>query len=215
MKFTNRYVWFVFAIVAFISGITVFSARTGAQDEGWRIIRADYGYRTQRADVTSLLIDLITRGGENGKIYVNDPAMGGDPAQGHEKTLHVVARNRRNEEREFEFKQHSYLDVQMFDVREARHDDRDDRPPRTGDRDDDANRLKIIRAFYGVQGRTVNVADLLRDRARDGRIRFVVSNESLGVDPAPGMEKVLIVVYSYQGNETATAVREGNTLTIP
>jgi len=40
-------------------------------------------------------------------------------------------------------------------------------------------------------------------------------NRAMGGDPAPGVEKVLIVVYRYQGNESAAAVREGSTLTIP
>jgi len=37
----------------------------------------------------------------------------------------------------------------------------------------------------------------------------------MGTDPAVGYDKVLIVVYSYQGVETATAVREGTTLSLP
>jgi len=43
----------------------------------------------------------------------------------------------------------------------------------------------------------------------------VVTNGAIGVDPAPGADKVLIVIYRYQGYETAAAVREGFTLTIP
>ena len=46
-------------------------------------------------------------------------------------------------------------------------------------------------------------------------VNFFVANGELGGDPAVGYDKVLIVVYSYQGSETATAVREGNTLTLP
>jgi hypothetical protein len=215
MKLANRSGWFLIVLAVLIIGTTMFGPGVGAQDEGWRIIRAEYGYRTQRADVTNLLIDQITRGGENGQIYVNDGPMGGDPAQGHEKTLYVRARNRNGEERVFEFKQHSYLDVRMFDVRRG---DRDDRPGNYGDRDRgrrDSDRLRIVGAYYGVQGRTINVTELLRSRMREGIVISVVSNDSLGGDPAPGLEKVLIVVYLVQGNETATAVREGNTLTIP
>jgi hypothetical protein len=215
MKLANRSGWFLIVLAVLIIGTTMFGPGVGAQDEGWRIIRADYGYRTQRADVTNILIDRITRGGENGQIYVNDGPMGGDPAQGHEKTLYVRARNRNGEERVFEFKQHSYLDVRMFDVRRG---DRDDRPGNYGDRDRDrrdSDRLRIVGAYYGVQGRTINVTELLRSRMREGIVISVVSNDSLGGDPAPGLEKVLIVVYLVQGNETATAVREGNTLTIP
>jgi hypothetical protein len=42
-----------------------------------------------------------------------------------------------------------------------------------------------------------------------------VNNNTLGGDPAVGADKVLIVIYRYQGEEQATAVREGNTLSIP
>jgi hypothetical protein len=42
-----------------------------------------------------------------------------------------------------------------------------------------------------------------------------VSNNELGGDPVPGADKILIVVYRFRGQETATAVREGNTITIP
>jgi hypothetical protein len=215
MKFKNRTGMLLIVVAVLVIGATISGPGVVAQDEGWRIIHAEYGYRTQRADVTNLLIDLIARGGENGQIYVNDGPMGGDPAQGHEKTLYVRARNRNGEEREFEFKQHSNLDVHMFNVRRG---DRDDRPGNQGDRDrdrDDSGGLRIVGAYYGVQGRTVNVTELLRSRVREGMLSFVVTNGALGGDPAMGSDKILIVVYRYQGTETATAVREGNTVTIP
>ena len=214
MSFLNRHGKFVIVLAVLIIGAAMFSTGVGAQDEGWRIIRADYGYKMQRVDVTRLLIDLITRGGENGKIPVNDTTMGGDPAPEHDKILHVLARNRRSEEREFEFKQHTYLEVNIFDVRPPRRDDWDDRPANRDGRDQD-ERLVIIRGYYGVQGTTANVTDLLRSRVREGLLTMVVTNSSLGGDPAPGADKILIVVYRYQGRETATAVHEGNTLTIP
>jgi hypothetical protein len=144
--------------------------------------------------------------------------MGGDPAVGKDKQLRIFARNRRNEQREFNFNEGAFVDVRMFDVRmmNGRRDDWDDRPANYGDRDrDDRNSFVIIRAYYGVQGRTVNVTELLRSRVRDGVLSFMVTNGALGGDPAIGADKTLIVVYRYQGNETATAVREGYTLTIP
>jgi hypothetical protein len=140
--------------------------------------------------------------------------MGGDPAVGADKHLHIWARNRRNEERDFEYKEGGLIDVAMFNVRRDR-DDLNDRPA-YGDRDrDDYQGLRILRAYYGVQGRTVNVTELLRSQVRGGGLSFVVTNSALGGDPAVGYDKVLIVVYRYQGTETATAVREGNTLTLP
>ena len=213
MRFSNRYGQFLIVLAMLVIGATVFSVRLGAQDDGWQILRADYGFKNQRSDVTDILKDRIARGGLNGRVAVNNQTMGGDPAVGRDKSLRIFARNRRNEEREFNFNEGDFVDVRMFAVR---RDDWDDRPANYGGHDEgDSNDLRIIRAYYGVQGRTVNVTDLLRSRSRDGVLTFVVSNSALGGDPVPGADKVLIVIYKYRGQETATAVREGNTLTIP
>jgi hypothetical protein len=213
MKFTNRYALFAIAAVLFAAGVTILSTGAGAQEEGWQIVRADYGHKNQRSDVTDILKDLIGRGGVNGRVAVTNQTMGGDPAVGTDKSLRIFARNRKYEEREFNYKEGGFVEVRMFSVR---REDWDDRPANSGGRDqDDSSSLRIIRAYYGVQGRTVNVTELLRDRVRDGALAFVVTNSALGGDPAVGLDKVLIVVYRYQGTETAAAVREGNTLTLP
>jgi hypothetical protein len=213
MKFTNRYAIFVIVVAVIAIGITMSSTGVNAQDDGWQIQRADYGYRNQRTDVTDILKDLIERGGVNGKVTVNNQTMGGDPAVGKEKSLRIIARNRRNEEREFNFNEGGFVDVRLFNVR---RDDWDDRGRNDRGRDrDDGDGLRIIRAYYGVQGRTVIVTDLLRSRVRDGVLTLVVTNSAMGGDPATGADKILIVVYKYQGQETATAVHEGYTLTIP
>ena len=215
MKLTTRYGIFAVAVALFAIGAVVFSSGAGAQDEGWRIQRADYGFRNQRNDVTDILKDLIGRGGVNGRVAVNNQTMGGDPAVGKDKSLRIFARNRRNEEREFNFREGAFVDVRMFEVRRDR-DDWDDRGGNYGGRErDDWNGVRIIRAYYGIQGRTINVTDLLRSRARAGGLNFVVTNSAFGGDPAVGADKYLIVIYRYQGKEGATFVREGNTLTIP
>jgi hypothetical protein len=211
MKLINRYGVFAIAVVMLAACAAIFSTRAGAQEDSWQIVRADYGFRNQRVDVTDILKDLIGRGGVNGRVAVNNQTMGGDPAVGKDKQLRIFARNRRNEEREFNYYEGGFVEVQVFNVR---RDDWDDRP--RGDRDrDDRSGLSIIRGYYGVQGRTVNVTDLLRSQVRDGVLNLVVTNGALGGDPAIGADKILIVIYRYQGRETATAVREGNTLTIP
>ncbi len=211
MKFSNRYWVFILAAVIFAMGASILSTGVGAQEEGWQIVRAEYGHRNQVTDVTDILKDLVGRGGVNGRVAVNNQTMGGDPAPGRDKALRVIARNRRNEEREFTYNEGGSVEARMFNVR---RDDWDDHP--RGDRDqDDRTGLRIIRGYYGVQGRTAIVTDLLRSRVRDGALSFVVTNGAIGVDPAPGADKVLIVIYRYQGNETAAAVREGFTLTIP
>ncbi len=223
MKLANRYVLFVLAVVILAIGAGIFSAGVVAQEEGWQIVRAEYGFKNRRTDVTDILKDLVGRGGVNGRVAVTNQTMGGDPAVGADKSLRIFARRRENNrggfvEREWDYKEGGFVEVRMFDVRmqEARRDDWDDRPARYGDRDrDDWNGLKIIRAYYGIQGRTVNVTDMLRARVRDGAMSFVVTNNALGGDPAVGADKYLIVIYRYQGQEAATFVREGYTLTIP
>ncbi len=228
MKFTNRYGVLVFAMMAIAIGATLFSAGVGAQDECWQITRADYGFKNQRNEVTDILKDLIGRGGVNGRVAVSNQTMGGDPAIGKEKSLHILARNRRNEEREFNYTEGGFVEVRVFNVRRddrderpanyggRDHDDRDDHAANYGSRDhDEWNGLRIIRGYYGIQGRTFNVTDVLQNRIRDGVLSFVVTNSALGGDPAIGAGKTLIVVYRHQGKESATAVREGNTLTIP
>jgi hypothetical protein len=218
MKLTNRTGVFVIAVVILAIGAGIFSAGVVAQEEGWQIVRAEYGFKNQRNDVTDILKDLVGRGGVNGRVAVTNQTMGGDPAVGASKSLRIIARNRQNEEREFTYREGGFVEVRMFDVRmmNPRRDDWDDRPAGYGDRDrGEWNGLKIIRAYYGIQGRTVNVTDMLRARVRDGAMSFVVTNNALGGDPAVGADKYLIVIYRYHGQEAATFVREGYTLTIP
>jgi hypothetical protein len=217
MRVINQSVKFLILLFVFSAGVMLFSPGFAAQDDGWQITRADYGFRALRTDVTDILRDLISRGGVNGRVAVNNQTMGGDPAVGKSKSLRIFARNRRNEEREFDYREGGFIDAAMFVVR------RDDRDDHRGDRDGgdrdhdrrDARSLIIIRGFYGVQGRTANVTDQLQSMVRDGVLELFVNNANLGGDPAIGADKVLIVVYSYRGQEQATAVHEGNRLVIP
>jgi hypothetical protein len=224
MKSKSQFVVFLIAIAILAIGATIFTVGAGAQEDGWQILRADYGFRSQRTDVTDLLRDLLSRGGVNGRLAVSNQTMGGDPAIGKDKSLRIFARNREGQEREFDYNEGGFVDARMFAF--VRRDDLDDRPSgRPGDRpgnyggrdhdQDDRNSLLILRGFYGVQGRTVNVTDLLRSRVRDGVLAIHVDNGALGGDPAIGADKVLIVVYKYQGRESAAAVPEGGTLALP
>jgi len=50
---------------------------------------------------------------------------------------------------------------------------------------------------------------------RGNSLQLVVSNSSMGSDPAPGLEKRLRVIYLWQGMRNQTTVGEGETLNIP
>src|SRR5260370_41320138 len=103
MKLTNRYGVFAAALLVFAIGATLFTAGVGAQDEGWQILRAEYGFKNQRNDVTDILKDLVERGGENGRVPVNNQPMARDPAVGKDKSRRLLPRNHRNEEPQFVF----------------------------------------------------------------------------------------------------------------
>src|SRR6266446_1956077 len=91
MKLRTRYGVFVIALVIVAIGATLFTAGLGAQEEGWQIQRADYGFKNQRSDVSDILKDLIERGGVNGRLAANNQTMGGDPAVGRDKSLRIFA----------------------------------------------------------------------------------------------------------------------------
>jgi hypothetical protein len=201
---------------------SLLSMNTCAQDEGggvWKIMRAQYGWRDRQTDVTDLVGDLIGRGGVNGRVWVNNQTMGGDPAVSRDKTLKIIARNQQNQEREFFYREGAAIDVGMFAVRRDEFEDRprgdNRRDDRRDDRGDDRRGVLILRAYWGVQGRTANVTDLLRTMQRENGLQVIANNRSLGGDPAPGADKVLIVIYRVQGQESAVAVHEGNSLSIP
>ena len=204
--------------------VAVLALRASAQQESWQIVRADYGWKQQRTEVTDLLRDLLARGGVNGRVAVNNQTMGGDPAVGKDKILRVFARNYRGEEREFDFFEGGFIDAAAFQNAPSR--DWDHPRDNDGDRDRDNrfhgadhNRgresLQILYAFYGVQRRTVNVTDALRARVEEGSLFIHVDNNAMGFDPAVGAEKLLIVVYRFEGREQAVAVGEGYNLSLP
>jgi hypothetical protein len=200
-----------------------------AQDQAWFVTRAVYGFRSQQTDVTDLVRDLISRGGVNGRVLVNNQTMGGDPAVGRDKTLRIFARNRAGDQHEFDFAEGSFVPVQMFAVPDREWNHRDDRdqygdPAYRGGNDDrdrdrfrgqDRHHLEILYAFYGVQRQAANVTGLLETMVRDGRVSLPVNNRTMGGDPAVGANKMLIVIYRYDGAEAAAAVGEGGVLELP
>src|ERR1700736_5667891 len=93
-----------------------FPPHTSAQEQSWQVIRAEYAYKAQAVDVTNRLIELLELNTSTGRIAVNNETMGGDPAVGKDKTLRVFARSGSGEQREFDYKEHTYLDTTIFSL---------------------------------------------------------------------------------------------------
>ena len=75
--------------------------------------------------------------------------------------------------------------------------------------------LRILQAFYGVPGRQTDVAGRLQRMVNRGSLNARVDNNTFGTDPAPGAQKQLYVVYSYQGQQRSVTVNEGSELRLP
>jgi len=52
---------------------------------------------------------------------------------------------------------------------------------------------ELVAAEWGLEGRRVDVTDAVRSMARDGAVRFEVTRQNLGADPAPGRVKFLTI----------------------
>ena len=50
---------------------------------------------------------------------------------------------------------------------------------------------------------------------QEGSLFIHVDNNTMGLDPAVGADKLLIVVYRFEGREQAVAVGEGYNLSLP
>lgn len=224
MKISLRLATSLLMAMCVTAAVAVLAVRTNAQNGGWMVVRAEYGFRAQHTDVTGVVKDLVSHGGVNGFIAVNNQMMGGDPAPGADKTLRIFARNGQGQDQEFDYREGAFVPANMFFA--ARGGDRDDHADRDDHHDDgdhfaggpdrgDRNRVNIEEAFWGAQGRMVPVTDLLQHMVRNGALTVVANNASMGVDPAPGAGKILIVVYQVDGKEQAAAASEGHMLTLP
>lgn len=181
----------------------------GDDGSGWRVMWADYGVQRRRVDVTDRVRALLSG---DGMVRVNNQNMGGDPAVGADKVLRISARDARGQVQQFMFKEGSSIDASQFynygGHRGGRDRDEDYRGERPGE-------LRIVRAYYGLNNQTNDVTRMLRSMVRDNSLFVQVNNANMGGDPAVGADKVLTVIYRFNGQEQSATVREGHALRIP
>jgi hypothetical protein len=75
--------------------------------------------------------------------------------------------------------------------------------------------LVVTSAFYGVHGNEIDVAERLNSLVSDGVLDFVVSNETMGSDPAPGIGKLLRLRWTFNGEPQSSAFIESTHVVIP
>jgi hypothetical protein len=229
MKHRMRYL----ALFCLLAASLLFSASAWAQNvlpgPGWQVTKADWGSGNRWMDVTNQVRRLLTG---NGQVKVNNTNMGGDPAVGADKILRIRAVNSSRQSRQFTFKEGDYIDSRQF-YNYAQGPGYRPNPGYPGGNPGypggnpgypggnpgypggGNNSLQITRAYYGLNNRTMDVTRSLQSMSRNGTLVVQVNNNTMGGDPAKGADKVLTVIYRYQGRERTSTVKEGNTLRIP
>jgi hypothetical protein len=195
-----------------------FSTSARAQNGGgWQVVKADWGAGNRWMNVTNQVRRLLS---SNRVVMVNNDNMGGDPAYGAIKILRIQATNSRGQSQQFTYNEGSTINASQF-YNNGRpggpgYPGTPGFPPPNPGYPGGGNRsLQITRAYYGLNNRTNDVTQLLRGMVRNGTLAVQVNNNNMGGDPAKGGDKVLTVIYRFQGREQTSTVKEGNMLRIP
>jgi hypothetical protein len=183
-------------------------ATAAAQDAGqFVILNAQYGNERNHVDVTNRLKDLARR---DRPFRISDESMAADPDRGHAKALRVFARGPNGREQMFEFPDGSVFDGAQF--RSWRRGDWGDERWNGGWNGSgyggDAGQFVILSAQYGTARSHVDVTERLRELAKTDQ-QFRMGNRTFGVDPDPGVVKVLrIYARGPNGRERMFEYRE-------
>lgn len=201
-----------------ICGLTglmlVFLLAGSAAAQGGELVRAEWGVPGSRVDVTERVRSFVHDGVL--RLEVTRFNLGVDPAPHQNKDLVLRVRRWDGQVEEFKYPERSTISVEL---------DPEDRWERHGDHDRDDHRddaydhhergLRILRAYYGNDGQFVNVTDALRSHVAEGRLFMRVDNFNLGIDPQPGVHKLLRVLYMFNGERRNIVVDEKTELRLP
>ncbi len=203
----------------------------GSKGGEYLILNAQYGVAAKHVDVTQRLRQLAA---QNSFFRMGNSTFGVDPAPGQVKVLRIYARGPDGRNHMFEYREGSIVDGSKFSgwgsggwgnggwnggwnpspvpPPVARPPMRPPGPPTGGN----PSQLAIQSASYGAGNRNRDVTARLQSMVRNGRVSTIVSNATMGSDPAPGTLKVLRVSYAV-GRAAAqqATVQEGNQLNIP
>lgn len=191
---------------------------SGGEASGWRILHARWGVGPANVDVTERLRELAR---SDQRFRVSNELFGADPAPGSVKSLRVVASDGSGRRQRFEFPEGSTLDGQQFlgwgqgdwGQGSGGWDDGGFSGPQRPN-----GRARIEWAEYRADdGRRMDVTQRLQEALeRQGRLDFLVSNRSLGGDPAPGVPKQLWVRWrTANGRSREASWSEDQRLVLP
>jgi len=195
------------AICSLTGLMFVFLLAGSAAAQGGELVRAEWGVPGNRVDVTERVRSFVRDGVL--RLEITRFNLGIDPAPHQNKDLVLRVRRWDGEVEEFKYPERSTVTVEL---------DPQDRWERHGDHDRDDRRergFQILRAYYGADGQFVNVTDALRSHVAEGRLFMRVDNYNLGIDPQPGIHKLLRVLYTFNGERRNIVVDEKTDLRLP
>jgi hypothetical protein len=144
---------------------------------------------------------------------VQNETMGGDPARNRPKALTVWytldGRSAQVTVNENDFAQigsDSYAD---------HRGDRYDQDDHDRDRREVRHELRITRALYGTNKKSVDVTAQLNAQIRDAQLSIPVQNQAMGGDPARNKPKAVTVWYTFDGRPGQVTVNETGYLQLP
>jgi len=186
----------------------VFSAIMAAAQQ-YVILRADYGYKDKRVDVTERLREVAR---QNPTFRMGNSTFNIDPAHGHVKTLRIFARDERGNSRTFEYREGSTVDGAQFSGWGSGSWNSGGYGVGGGyNGGGDEGEYVILHAEYGTERNHVDVTRRLQELARADRT-FRMGNSTFGVDPDPGHIKMLRIYAQGNGGRRMFEFREGSTV---
>ena len=199
-----------FAIILAMTLSLLPLATVAAQDAGqFVILSAQYGTERSHVDVTQRLKELART---DQQFRMGNRSFGVDPDPGVVKVLRIFARGPNGRERMFEYRENSIVDGAQF--RSWGRGEWGDGGGWSGNWNGggDAGQFVILSAQYGTERSHVDVTERLKELARTDQ-QFRMGNRSFGVDPDPGVVKVLrIYARGPNGNERMFEYRENGTV---
>ena len=210
-----------------IYGLAIFAAislfASSAMAQGGRLVRAEWGVPGNMVDVTARVRTFVHDGVL--QLEVTRFNLGIDPAPHQNKNLIVKVQRWDGQVEDYKYPERSNCSLELDPQnqldqagpgpRDRGDDHRDWDDHHDGYREHRERGVRILRAYYGADGQFVNVTDAVRSYVNDGQISMRVDNNSLGVDPAPGVHKVLRVLYVQYGERRNIMVDEKTFLQLP
>jgi hypothetical protein len=225
MKSLRAWTWLLATLALGLLAAAPASAQRGGDEGEYQILQARYGTAQRNVDVTDRLKELARR---DRAFRMGNDTFGVDPHPNSVKVLRIYTRDRRGNERMFEFVEGSVVDGAQFTGWGGGNWGQggwnggwgggagpgsgpgDGRPQPGGGRDEDEGNYQILQARYGTAQRNVDVTERLKELARRDRV-FRMGNDTFGVDPHPQHVKTLrIFTRARDGQQRSFEYVEGS-----